>query len=121
MLVINNYGGMSNLELGALTDETMIQLGASITEKPSCRHHNSRARINRYISVSLEVGYQARQDTHGHFRDFSQCTGVFYLIVQPFGRLERIGRLRRRAPGAFGRSDNSCRMAEFDSTQCTSD
>lgn len=29
ILVINNYGGMSNLELGALTDETMIQLGES--------------------------------------------------------------------------------------------
>lgn len=27
VLVINNYGGMSNLELGALTDETITQLG----------------------------------------------------------------------------------------------
>lgn len=26
-LVVNNYGGLSNLELGALTDETIQQLG----------------------------------------------------------------------------------------------
>lgn len=27
VLVVNNYGGLSNLELGALTDETITQLG----------------------------------------------------------------------------------------------
>lgn len=27
ILLINNYGGLSNLELGALTDEVLIQLG----------------------------------------------------------------------------------------------
>lgn len=32
VLVINNYGGMSNLEMGALTDETMTQLGESTLE-----------------------------------------------------------------------------------------
>lgn len=26
VLVVNNYGGLSNLELGALTDETIMQL-----------------------------------------------------------------------------------------------
>lgn len=30
VLVVNNYGGMSNLELGALTDETIIQLSTLI-------------------------------------------------------------------------------------------
>jgi dihydroxyacetone kinase len=27
VLLINNYGGLSNLELGALTEETLSQLG----------------------------------------------------------------------------------------------
>lgn len=27
VLLINNYGGLSNLELGALTQETLVQLG----------------------------------------------------------------------------------------------
>jgi len=27
VLLINNYGGLSNLELGALTQETLAQLG----------------------------------------------------------------------------------------------
>lgn len=27
VLLINNYGGISNLELGALTHETLVQLG----------------------------------------------------------------------------------------------
>lgn len=30
-LVVNNYGGLSNLELGALTDETIQQLGKRAT------------------------------------------------------------------------------------------
>lgn len=34
VLVINNYGGVSNLELGALTDETMVQLGQTWNIKP---------------------------------------------------------------------------------------
>ncbi|KAF7515746.1 hypothetical protein G7054_g14428 [Neopestalotiopsis clavispora] len=34
VLVINNYGGLSNLELGALTDETIIQLGRTWNIKP---------------------------------------------------------------------------------------
>lgn len=29
VLLINNYGGLSNLELGALTQETLAQLGRS--------------------------------------------------------------------------------------------
>lgn len=42
ILVINNYGGMSNLELGALTDETMTQLGESTIKKYERRCHDSR-------------------------------------------------------------------------------
>ncbi|ETS84674.1 hypothetical protein PFICI_02699 [Pestalotiopsis fici W106-1] len=34
VLVLNNYGGLSNLELGALTDETIIQLGRTWNIKP---------------------------------------------------------------------------------------
>lgn len=34
VLVINNYGGMSNLELGALTDETITQLASKWNIKP---------------------------------------------------------------------------------------
>ncbi|KAK8124060.1 hypothetical protein PG999_003978, partial [Apiospora kogelbergensis] len=34
VLVINNYGGVSNLELGALTDETMVQLDQTWNIKP---------------------------------------------------------------------------------------
>ncbi|KAG8157286.1 hypothetical protein KVR01_012994 [Diaporthe batatas] len=34
VLVINNYGGMSNLELGALTDETLTQLASKWNIKP---------------------------------------------------------------------------------------
>lgn len=30
ILVVNNYGGLSNLELGALTDETITQLGKEV-------------------------------------------------------------------------------------------
>lgn len=30
VLVVNNYGGLSNLELGALTDETITQLGKMV-------------------------------------------------------------------------------------------
>lgn len=30
VLVVNNYGGLSNLELGALTDETITQLGKRV-------------------------------------------------------------------------------------------
>lgn len=30
ILVVNNYGGLSNLELGALTDETITQLGKRV-------------------------------------------------------------------------------------------
>ena len=29
VLLMNNYGGLSNLELGAITQETLIQLGKS--------------------------------------------------------------------------------------------
>jgi dihydroxyacetone kinase len=29
VLLINNYGGLSNLELGALAEETLLQLGKS--------------------------------------------------------------------------------------------
>lgn len=32
VLLINNYGGLSNLELGALTQETLSQLGMSESE-----------------------------------------------------------------------------------------
>ena len=32
VLLINNYGGLSNLELGALTQETLSQLGMSQSE-----------------------------------------------------------------------------------------
>ncbi|CAJ2507403.1 Uu.00g085890.m01.CDS01 [Anthostomella pinea] len=35
VLLINNYGGVSNLELGALTDEVMVQLGRSWDIKPT--------------------------------------------------------------------------------------
>lgn len=35
MLLINNYGGVSNLELGALTDEAMVQLGRTWNIKPA--------------------------------------------------------------------------------------
>ncbi|KAK8062727.1 hypothetical protein PG997_014824 [Apiospora hydei] len=35
VLLINNYGGVSNLELGALTDETMVQLGRTWNIKPA--------------------------------------------------------------------------------------
>lgn len=35
VLVVNNYGGLSNLELGALTDEIIIQLGSKWNIKPS--------------------------------------------------------------------------------------
>lgn len=38
VLLINNYGGLSNLELGALTQETLAQLG-----KFQCQEHGSRA------------------------------------------------------------------------------
>lgn len=31
VLLINNYGGLSNLEIGALTQETLSQLGMSYT------------------------------------------------------------------------------------------
>ncbi|KAK7737099.1 hypothetical protein SLS63_002890 [Diaporthe eres] len=34
VLVINNYGGLSNLELGALTDETLTQLASKWNIKP---------------------------------------------------------------------------------------
>lgn len=34
VLLVNNYGGLSNLELGALTDETIIQLGRAWNIKP---------------------------------------------------------------------------------------
>lgn len=33
VLLINNYGGLSNLELGALTQETLAQLGKAKWEK----------------------------------------------------------------------------------------
>lgn len=36
VLVVNNYGGLSNLELGALTDETITQLGKSL----KCSDHD---------------------------------------------------------------------------------
>ncbi|KAK8029596.1 hypothetical protein PG993_010887 [Apiospora rasikravindrae] len=35
VLLINNYGGVSNLELGALTDEAMVQLGRAWNIKPT--------------------------------------------------------------------------------------
>ncbi|KAK8860047.1 Dak1 domain-containing protein [Apiospora arundinis] len=35
ILIINNYGGVSNLELGALTDETMVQLAQTWNIKPA--------------------------------------------------------------------------------------
>ncbi|KAK8054522.1 hypothetical protein PG994_009589 [Apiospora phragmitis] len=35
VLLINNYGGVSNLELGALTDEAMVQLGRTWNIKPA--------------------------------------------------------------------------------------
>ncbi|KAK7959331.1 uncharacterized protein PG986_004185 [Apiospora aurea] len=35
VLLINNYGGVSNLELGALTDETILQLGRTWNIKPA--------------------------------------------------------------------------------------
>lgn len=95
VLVMNNYGGLSNLELGALTDETITQLGESLIEKRSFHYHNSKAYSNRETSVSLKMGYQARQGTHRHFRDFSQCTRILYLLVQPFRRFERLRYLRK--------------------------
>lgn len=116
VLVINNYGGMSNLELGALTDETLTQLGESIFKKHGFHGHNLKADINREISTSLKVGHQARQDTRGHLRDFSQRTRIFYLTMQPLCRLEGIRNLRRRASRTFGRTNNSCWVAEFDRT-----
>lgn len=116
VLVINNYGGLSNLELGALTDETLTQLGESILEKHGFYRYNSKANANREFSVSLKVEYQARQDTHGHFRDFSQRTRIFHFTMQPLCRLEGIRNLRRRAAGTLGRTNNSCWMAEFDRT-----
>lgn len=116
VLVINNYGGMSNLELGALTDETLTQLGESNLERNGCPFHISKIDINRRISVSLNVGHQARQDTHRNFRDFSKCTRIFYLTMQPLCRLEGIKYLRRRASGTFRCTNNSCWMAEFNCT-----
>lgn len=47
VLVINNYGGMSNLELGALTDETITQLGESILERHGFHFHSSNVDANR--------------------------------------------------------------------------
>lgn len=44
VLVINNYGGMSNLELGALTDETLTQLGKSILKRNGCHCHISKTK-----------------------------------------------------------------------------
>ncbi|KAK6836042.1 dihydroxyacetone kinase [Apiospora arundinis] len=35
ILIINNYGGVSNLELGALTDEAMVQLAKTWNIKPA--------------------------------------------------------------------------------------
>ncbi|KAK8001293.1 hypothetical protein PG991_013515 [Apiospora marii] len=35
VLLINNYGGVSNLELGALTDEAMVQLSRTWSIKPA--------------------------------------------------------------------------------------
>ncbi|KAK6857878.1 hypothetical protein PG995_005577 [Apiospora arundinis] len=35
ILIINNYGGVSNLELGALTDEAMVQLAQTWNIKPA--------------------------------------------------------------------------------------
>jgi dihydroxyacetone kinase len=42
VLVINNYGGMSNLELGALTDETITQLCES-----ALKEYESLAQISK--------------------------------------------------------------------------
>lgn len=36
VLLINNYGGLSNLELGALTQETLSQLGLQATKIKGC-------------------------------------------------------------------------------------
>lgn len=50
VLVVNNYGGMSNLELGALTDETITQLGKTL--EPSA--HDSDL-LKGFHSINLEA------------------------------------------------------------------
>lgn len=41
VLLINNYGGLSNLELGALADEVIIQLGRVLPyTSPQCNNAN---------------------------------------------------------------------------------
>ena len=64
VLVINNYGGMSNLELGALTDETITQLGESALKRNESHCRDFKTGINRIMFISLQVGHQTCQDTH---------------------------------------------------------
>jgi dihydroxyacetone kinase len=53
VLLINNYGGLSNLELGALNEEALSQLGKYETKKGSGKSVN----LSRQ-----DLGYQAYQN-----------------------------------------------------------
>jgi hypothetical protein len=57
VLLINNYGGLSNLELGVLMQETLAQLGKI----------SNRARsYNILIPIRKELGYQAHENLLGN-------------------------------------------------------
>lgn len=46
VLVVNNYGGLSNLELGALTDETITQLGKMPLRKTKLERERNTDKIS---------------------------------------------------------------------------
>ena len=90
-LVVNNYGGLSNLELGALTDETIQQLGEKGRERERERERERKREllIPRSSPVillltfmsSFQLGHQASPDFVGCPRDVAQRAWVFDIPV----------------------------------------
>jgi dihydroxyacetone kinase len=77
VLFVNNLGGMSQLEMGAVLDEILVQLGKSysVSASPiiSCfdfREHENIPDSNLLVKL----------------HDFSQCTGILHISAQHFIR-----------------------------------
>lgn len=75
ILVINNYGGMSNLELGALTDETMTQLGESIPKKHKRQCHSSRQELTAKSPIASKWNIKPVRTVTGTFETSLNAPG----------------------------------------------
>lgn len=110
VLVVNNYGGISNLELGALTDEILIQLCTPHTHQILCYT------VSLIVTISARMEYQACQNSQWSVRNVTQCTRLFHISLQSVSSLKTKQYISRRVPRASRRSNHCSLMAKCDNS-----